>query len=837
MTLRRAAAWPPLVGVPWSLLIAVITGTDRRPAVALGVVLGVVAEGLLRLHGRRTVARALGAVVVLHALLLAWALADTPELYAPSFYARGGALRAVQLLATDVLGPSGVIGLAAALAIAFARPWRLLAAALAITGACAPVPPAAERPGIVVVTVDGLDAIDARVTPALAALAATSTRFDRASRTGASWQAPLAERLVAGGYRIADPSPRRGLRSLVHAALGHPEVVGDVVAPAGGAFVLETSYSTAAPVAAPYYGRFTSPSYRGRFKYPGLAGDAFDDADRAQLHGLHEGALAGIDEALARLRARLDPATILVVVGRETFLVHAPRHAPGRSAQVVRDIDLAPTILELAGLDAPAGEARSLVPALRGEPLRPVLAFTEGTGPLALRTRSVRDDRWTLTYTPTRAGVAYRLLADDGIDVAAGHPDDVARLRAELWRWMLATPGRKERDGYVVAQPDVPANVLWIVADALPADVEVPRGTRFTRAYTTSTDPAASLRAMLAGARVPAGEGPLALLRSVGVSTHAFVDDGDPGPGFDAVHPAAEAAAFLDAPRTGRFFALVRVAREDIGRRLAALATEDTIVVFTAARGASTAEDREAAIHVPLVIAAAGLAPAPVDAPWRTIDVMPTILELLGLETRATSVRVLYADGSRGAHALVHDHWHLVVRDDAAILHDLSRAPDVDVAREHPEIVAELRARLVAAVAGVPVADARDTAARPPPIRLRFVGGDGPHRVTGTIRAHDASVVPVELGPEAVRREGDRIDIAFRTDPRTTVGLDLVAAEATWELWLDDVPLVDVFGGADGLRAPALVHGITTHAARAAAAAPALPFIDPGRERGLFVVR
>lgn len=846
--LRRAAAWPPVVGIAWSLVVAILGETDRRVALVLGAALGLVAEVLLRLHGRRSALRAVGTVVVGHALLLAWALADTPQLYAGSFYARGGVRRVVQLLLTDVLGPGGVIALAVALAVAFARPWRLLPFALPALAAChAPAMPAPGRPGIVVVTVDGLGRIDPRVTPGLAALAEASTRFDRASRTHMRWQMPVAESLAAAGYRLADATPRRGLRSLVHAALGHPGVGGHIAAPGGGAFFLDASLSTDSPLASPYYRRFTSPSYRGRFKYAGGAAP-LDDADHEQLRGLREGALASIDDAIARLRGELDPRTILCVVGDDGILVHDPRRAPRRSGQVVRDVDLAPTLLELAGLAAPPdGEGRSLVPALRGEPLAPVLAFTEGAGPLALRRRTVRDDRWTLTYEPTRTGVQYRLEDDAGVDVAAEHPAELERLRAALWRWMLATPGAKERDGYVVVQPRVPASVVWIVVDALAVDGDLPRGTRFTRAYTVTTEPAASMRAMLFGARSPAGEGPIALLRSVGVSTHAFVDDAANPGGFDAVHPAAEAAAFLAAPRADPFLALVHTRHADLARSIAALADDRTIVVFTAARGESSADDREGAAHVPLVIAAPALASGTNAAPCRTIDIAPTLLELLGLEANtegrslvhleAGDGRVVHVEGRRGQQALVREHWHLVVRDGVEVLHDLERAPDEDVARAHPEVVSELRARLAAAIAGVPAADARGAVARPLPIRLRFVGGAGPHRITGSIHAHDASVVPIELGQDALRRDGDRIDVAFRTDPRVAVGLDIVAAEATWELWLDDVPLTEVHGGPDGLRAPALVHGITTHAARAAAAAPALPAIDPARERGLFVVR
>lgn len=35
-------------------------------------------------------------------------------------------------------------------------------------------------------------------------------------------------------------------------------------------------------------------------------------------------------------------------------------------------------------------------------------------------------------------------------DVAAAHPDVVARLQGELWRWMQRDPGMTERGGFLV---------------------------------------------------------------------------------------------------------------------------------------------------------------------------------------------------------------------------------------------------------------------------------------------------------------------------------------------------------------------------------------------------
>jgi arylsulfatase A-like enzyme len=189
------------------------------------------------------------------------------------------------------------------------------------------------------------------------------------------------------------------------------------------------------------------------------------------------------------------------------LVVYDPRAGAGagqerrgrRVTRVVRDVDLAPTLYELAGV-APPGDldGRSLAPALRGEDVGPRFAygetelwFTEDVpslppelripypGILALteldprhhaeivlrremtattlmaRHRMIRDERWKLVYVPTRGGVRYMLfdVASDPaetLDVAEANPTETARLRGELWRWMLEDPIMEQRDGWLV---------------------------------------------------------------------------------------------------------------------------------------------------------------------------------------------------------------------------------------------------------------------------------------------------------------------------------------------------------------------------------------------------
>jgi hypothetical protein len=173
--------------------------------------------------------------------------------------------------------------------------------------------------------------------------------------------------------------------------------------------------------------------------------------------------------------------------------------APRRDGSIVRDVDLAPTLYALTGV-APPGDVdgQSLAPALRGEPLAPQLAYAEtglwfteaipGLAPelrlpypgiarltevdtthadelvlqrsmrpltLVAKHRMARDERYKLVYVPARTGVRWMLYdtqADPGetTDVAAAHPDVLARMQGQLWAWMRLDADMTERGGYLV---------------------------------------------------------------------------------------------------------------------------------------------------------------------------------------------------------------------------------------------------------------------------------------------------------------------------------------------------------------------------------------------------
>jgi hypothetical protein len=171
----------------------------------------------------------LGVTAALHAACQAWGMAHAPQLYANSFYARGAALRTLQILVTDVLGSNGVAVLAAALLAAFVaglprapalcicrlrvfaravshRMPRVMATAMVVPaiGLCATYvarrstrgDPSSEasgalasramryssRPNVLVIAVTSLraDRLTPAIAPRLSALAKSGSRFERA---------------------------------------------------------------------------------------------------------------------------------------------------------------------------------------------------------------------------------------------------------------------------------------------------------------------------------------------------------------------------------------------------------------------------------------------------------------------------------------------------------------------------------------------------------------------------------------------------------------------------------------------------------------------------------
>ena len=188
-----------------------------------------------------------------------------------------------------------------------------------------------------------------------------------------------------------------------------------------------------------------------------------------QLRALYQAEVAASDAAFGELRAELerrglwqDTAVVVVSDHGEEFLergglehgktLHAesldiplllrvPGGSPGTRVQrLARQVDVMPTLLELAGVASPPGlDGESLVPALSGgEPLAPVAARSQVSleGPAG---SAVTTSRYRLIVTDRAGGREVRLFdrrEDPGErrDLSAGLPIALAYLESVL-RW------------------------------------------------------------------------------------------------------------------------------------------------------------------------------------------------------------------------------------------------------------------------------------------------------------------------------------------------------------------------------------------------------------------
>jgi|CZKU01.1.fsa_nt_gi arylsulfatase A-like enzyme len=276
----------------------------------------------------------------------------------------------------------------------------------------------------------------------------------------------------------------------------------------------------------------------------------------------------------------------------------------------------------------------------------------------------------------------------------------------------------------------------------------------------------------------------------------------------------------------------------------------------------------------------------------RNVDLAPTVLDVEGLEAdprmsgrsmlplarkpgAEPEPRVVVSEG-RGSRAILWGTWRFVVhqpppRPDPAgsvdagaepvledELYDLAVDPGErrNVAHQHPDVIAELRARLTAALANTPAADGPQTGAveAPAVLRVRFAGAGAAHRVSGSFSVGDGkhaatvTVEPAGIAREVLRvRPADRdrtsLDFAFATAPEAPVGFDVrvdpPGTAIAWTLFLDDAPWPEdrTFAGPFGLRAEASRAGLTGEEARSEVYSPGLPTIDPARDLGVFFTR
>jgi arylsulfatase A-like enzyme len=360
--------------------------------------------------------------------------------------------------------------------------------------------------------------------------------------------------------------------------------------------------------------------------------------------------------------------------------------------------------------------------------------------------------------------------------------------------------------------------------------------------------------------------------------------------------------AVKDDAAVGELLALV----DELGLR------DKTIVVLTADHGETissahsaksildhmvmrfhhAASNFEETTRIPILLSLPGvLEPRTVKERVRNTDIVPTILDLEGVDATAArakmsgrtllglargeteaDARVIVSEG-RGTRAILSGKYRYVAREPAAQklqigdrevmvadeLYDLEDDPGErhNIAHDHPDVVAEMRARLDAAIHNVPVVGTQASVApasggasdgAAPVVHLRFAGAGQARRVTGVLRAGEGdsahvALTPVGLGALSFDQKGGVATLAFTTAEDGVVGFDVRVtppdAPLRWELTLDDQPWPagHVFAGAYGVAADALRAGMTGEEARTAAAAAVLPFVDPSVDLGLFVTR
>ena len=191
----------------------------------------------------------------------------------------------------------------------------------------------------------------------------------------------------------------------------------------------------------------------------------------------------------------------------------------------------------------------------------------------------------------------------------------------------------------------------------------------------------------------------------------------------------------LDGPETEneRYRSEIAFTDRHVGRVLAALERNgfaaDTAVVFLSDHGEAFEEHPGVRRHsrslyreelwIPLIVRVPGLAPGRVSGLVRTVDLLPTLLEVFGIrperavpmegESLAPALsgarpeplpllsEIRLHDGSH-ARAIVDGRWKLIEDTSNGVVHLFDLESDVDertdLARDQPELVEELRARM-----------------------------------------------------------------------------------------------------------------------------------------------
>lgn len=309
-----------------------------------------------------------------------------------------------------------------------------------------------------------------------------------------------------------------------------------------GPFLLNVFFSTTHPPFGseyPYYTRYSTPEYVGESKFVmsrltdpweilRRQAEPRESFDLDQIIHLYDGCVTRFDDEVARIvnhleKSELSDNTIVVIYsdhGMEFFehgtwgqgnsaiaeasprvplIIIDPRQcSQGERNEVVRTVDLAPTLLDLLDLQVSEGmDGKSLAPILKGDNMPEMAAYFEtglwltpppnqhpehftypnlmelleipakDSGTLAIkhayqqeidqaRDRMIRKGRWKLVQLALKSGPLYRLfdLSTDPQchhDVASAYPEKVTMLADQMEAW-LTNGGRtaqisQEADG------------------------------------------------------------------------------------------------------------------------------------------------------------------------------------------------------------------------------------------------------------------------------------------------------------------------------------------------------------------------------------------------------
>lgn len=316
------------------------------------------------------------------------------------------------------------------------------------------------------------------------------------------------------------------------------------LAATGEPFFLNLFYSTTHPPFAsehPYYVRHSAPGYKGESKFAMARltepfeiirrqGEPREEFDLDQILDLYDGCVSQFDDEVGKALEHLEKSGLrentLVVLysdhGMEFFehgtwgqgnsalgdfsarvplIIAGPGSEEGRRVeQVVRSVDIMPTLLDILGAPSVKCDGVSLAPAIARPELELNLkAFNEtgiwiaavpgqptdhltypdllqlldvpddATGTLSIKQefiqpilrakdRMVRDGRWKLVYQPLITGKKLSLYdveldPDCQQDISSTHPEEVTRLWKDLADWIGEDLPRRSSENIALAAP------------------------------------------------------------------------------------------------------------------------------------------------------------------------------------------------------------------------------------------------------------------------------------------------------------------------------------------------------------------------------------------------